>query len=530
MTEVQSGWPGVDESQEKTMDRNPVINGRQLTKNWGLNICGQVMPLLTALVTMPFIVKGFGPERFGVLSIVWAVLGSVTLFDLGLSRSTTKFVADCLGRGDVQKFPRLFWTSLWSQVLIGVIGALPMVAAVPHLVDRYLKLSPSISAETKLSFLILAASFPMVLGGNSIRGVLEAVQRFDVVNYVRIPTYMCMFLVPAIALPFGLRLPAIVSLLVVSRLVAGLIYLAVCLWMFPMVRRNYSLDYNLLGPLLSYGGWVSISNFLAPLLVYADRFVIGSVLGMSYVSYYTAPQEAISKGAVLPGSLVTALFPALATLDVSGARNRVRELCARAIKSLLLLMTPVLLMVFVFAHQLLQLWLGADFAARSSGILQIFCVGVLVNSIAFVPFSLLQSLGRPDITGKTHLLELPVYALALAILLPRMGLTGAALAWSFRLFVDACLLFGAASWLGLLPLRAILDASVRKACLLLCGLGAALILPLVTSGRLSIRLPFAATGLLAFGFAVWKYVFDAQERNLFLSASLQIRAVVGRLR
>src|SRR6267378_1657640 len=508
------------------MDQKILINGRQLTKNWSLNLFGQVLPLIVALVTMPFIVRGLGPERFGVLSIVWAVLGSLVLFDLGLSRSTTKFVAECLGRGEEQKFSSLFWTSLWSQVLIGIVGALLMAAAVPHAVDRYLKLSPSSAAETKLSFLILTVSFPVVLGGNSIRGVLEAVQRFDVVNYVKIPTYMGMFLLPAIVLPLGLGLPAIVLLLVASRLAAGLIYLAVCLRMFPSVRRNYSLDYKLMGPLLTYGGWVSISNFLAPLLVYADRFVVGSVLGMSYVSYYTAPQEAISKGAVLPGALVTTLFPALATLDASGARDRVRELCVRAIKSLLLIMTPALLIIFVFARQLLQLWLGADFAAHSAGVLQIFCVGVLVNSIAYVPFVLLQGLGRPDVTGKIHFLELPIYAAALAILLPRMGLTGAALAWSFRLFLDACLLFGAASWLELLPLRAIVDASIRKACLLLCGLGAALILPFLAGGSLSIQLLFAGTVLLAFGFAVWKYVFDAKERNLFLTTSLQIRAAM----
>jgi O-antigen/teichoic acid export membrane protein len=319
-----------------------------------------------------------------------------------------------------------------------------------------------------------------------------------------------------------------VLLLVFSRLAAGLVYLAVCFSMFPSIRKSYALDYKMLRPLLSYGGWLSISNFLAPLLVYADRFVVGSVLGMSYVSYYTAPQEAISRGAVLPGALVTALFPTLATLDASGARERVRELCVRAIKSLLLIMTPALLIIFVFAPQLLQLWMGADFASHSVGVLRIFCAGILVNSIAYVPFVLLQGLGRPDVTAKLHLLELPFYAAALAILLPRMGLAGAALAWSFRLFLDACFLFGAASWLEMLPIRSIVDVSIRKAYLLLCGLGAALILPFLAGGSLSIQLMFAAAVLLVFGIAVWKYAFDAKERNLFLTTSLQIRAAMGR--
>src|SRR5271157_3151998 len=128
------------------MDQKIQVNGRQLTKNWGLNLFGQVLPLIVALFTMPFIVRGLGPERFGVLSIVWAVLGSMVLFDLGLSRSTTKFVAECLGRSEEQKFPSLFWTSFWSQVLIGVVLAVPMAAVVPYLADRFLKLSPSNAA------------------------------------------------------------------------------------------------------------------------------------------------------------------------------------------------------------------------------------------------------------------------------------------------------------------------------------------------------------------------------------------------
>src|SRR6266404_1609044 len=137
------------------MDHKIHISGMQVTRNWGLNLTAQVLPLVVALAAMPFIVRGLGPERFGVLSIVWAVLGSFTLLDLGLGRSTTKFVAECLGRGDIQKFPGLFWTSLWSQLLIGIVGALLMAGLIPRLVDGYLKLSLSNGEETKLSFLIL---------------------------------------------------------------------------------------------------------------------------------------------------------------------------------------------------------------------------------------------------------------------------------------------------------------------------------------------------------------------------------------
>jgi len=80
----------------------------------------------------------------------------------------------------------------------------------------------------------------------------------------------------------------------------------------------------------------------------------------------------------------------------------------------------------------------------------------------------------------------------------------------------------------LLSIRAILDSAVRRAFLLLCGLGAVLVLPFLAGGGLSTQLLFVGAALLAFVLAVWKYVFDAKDKDLFLSTSLQIRAAMGR--
>jgi O-antigen/teichoic acid export membrane protein len=72
-------------------------------------------------------------------------------------------------------------------------------------------------------------------------------------------------------------------------------------------------------------------------------------------------------------------------------------------------------------------------------------VGVLINSLAHVPFVLLQSAGRPDIPAKFHLIEVPIYGVLLWLLLLLMGVTGAALAWFVRVTIDASLLFAYAN-------------------------------------------------------------------------------------
>src|SRR5437016_10953694 len=109
------------------------ITGRLISRNWVVNLFGQGLPLLIGVVTIPWLLRYLGLERFGILSITWALLGYVGQFDLGLGRATTKYVAECLGRGDTHRLPAFFWTSLMSQVIFGVIAAVTLLAATPLL-------------------------------------------------------------------------------------------------------------------------------------------------------------------------------------------------------------------------------------------------------------------------------------------------------------------------------------------------------------------------------------------------------------
>ncbi len=503
------------------------INGRLLTRNWALNLVGQVLPLPVALITIPYVIHGFGTERFGLLSIAWVLLGYIGFFDLGLGRATTKFVAECLGRDETHELPRLVWTSVGSQVMFALVGAFLAAAATPVLVDRFLKISPALTGEAKASFIILAAALPIVIAGNGFRGTLEAAQRFDLVNYVKVPANVSILLLPALAIPLGLRLPGVVLLLGLARLASGLAYLICCFRLFPALLTDFSFDSKLLRSLFSYGGWVTVSNVVGPFLTYMDRFFVGSLLSVTAVGYYTAPYEAISRVWVFPGSLVATLFPAFSTLDAGGSKQRVRDLCVRSLKSLLLVLGPSLLLVVTFAHEALRLWLGADFAAKSTSVLQILAIGVLISCLATVPFTVIQGLGRPDLTAKLHLLELPFYAASLWFLLKHMGLAGAALAWTLRLLLDAVLLFGVALWLKFMSLRSA-AIGLGKTALVVLAFGVTLSLPWLARGSLLVQSLLATLLVPVFAVVAWSYVLDSKDRSLVAFAAGLARTALVR--
>lgn len=164
------------------------IEGRLLVKNTVLNFIGQVIPLLVGVVTVPFIIRGLGVERFGVLAIALVVLGYFSLFDLGHGRATTKFVSEALGKGKVESIPAIMWTSLTSQFLLSILCSVSLFLVTPILVGRILNIPLSLLEESKDVFYILSLAIPIVINSACMFGALEASQRFDLVNAVKIPS------------------------------------------------------------------------------------------------------------------------------------------------------------------------------------------------------------------------------------------------------------------------------------------------------------------------------------------------------
>jgi O-antigen/teichoic acid export membrane protein len=107
---------------------------------------------------------------------------------------------------------------------------------------------------------------------------------------------------------------------------------------------------------------------------------------------------------------------------------------------------------------MLRFWLGQKFGQEAAPIAQLLLLGIWINGLGLVPFTLLQSQGRPDIVAKFHAAQLIPFILMLWFLLNSMGLVGAALAWSIRVSIDTGMLFWATG-LGYERVKAILPGA-----------------------------------------------------------------------
>jgi O-antigen/teichoic acid export membrane protein len=429
----------LSEGAELGIDYRELTAGRRLAASTLWNLAGTGAPLVVAIVAIPLLIHHLGTDRFGLLTLAWILAGHLNLFDFGLGRGLTQLVATRIADPN-RDLPVFIWTSLVIMIVLGVLAGAIVGLLAPWFVHDALRLRGSFGDEAVLAFRVLALALPLVVSTTGVRGILEAQQRFDLSNAIRVPMGVFTFLGPLLVLPFSHSLVPVFALLVSGRAVAWVAYLALCTRTLAVLREGVHFHLAAALPVLRLGGWMSVSNAISPIMSYFDRFVVGSLVTVTAVAYYATPYDMVTKLAVIPTAVSSVLFPAFA---MSFAKDRFHSIriFEAGVNHLFLVLFPSVLIIEALSWEGLAVWLGRSFASESVHVLQVLAIGVFVNGLAAIPFAFLQGVARPDIPAKLHLGELPFYLVALWTLTVQFGILGAALAWTLRVLVDMIALY-----------------------------------------------------------------------------------------
>jgi O-antigen/teichoic acid export membrane protein len=486
-----------------------------IARNTSWNLLGALLPIPVALVCIPLLVGALGVERFGVLGIAWMLLGYFGMFDFGLAQSTTRSVSRAVAAGRPEKVRALAFGSVLLHSALGLIGGAIFALLASWLATSVFNLPEDLVGETCTALYWLAASVPAMVVTAALRGMLEGLQRFDAVNLIRIPASMLNYAGPVIALYFGTGLPLVVAVIVVARFAVLAAYVLACLRALPQSHGGRLAKGELLA-LASYGGWLTASNLVNPLIIAADRFIIAAAVSVAAVAFYVTPYEVITKIWILSASLLAALFPVFSGM-AANEPGSIRAACRSAELYLLAVAAPVVVLVLGSADLLLEWWLGGEFREQSSAVAQLLALGILVNVVAQVPLTALNATGRADVTTRIALFELPIYVLAIWYGATRHGVIGVAAIWAARALLDALALFLAAHLI--LP-RTTQGSTPRR-----LGLGGAAIVCgfLVAAWYIAYALPHSAlprfamlTALLAALLAwEWRVLLGHDDRKNF---------------
>lgn len=400
------------------------LSSRALTRDTALNLFGQLTPLAVAFLAMPATIHGLGVDRFGILGLAWAILGSAGVVDLALGRAVTKFASAALARSDRAGAAVATRNAARAQLMLGLAGGITLALLTPWLVESILEVSPALAGETRAVFLLVATAIPAVLVTGCFRGLLEALGRFDLVNAQRVAYGSMTFAIPWLGVALGWSLPEIVALLVGARFLSAVTHAVAAasqLHELREARANSSF-----GEIVLFGGHITAASLILSFHRMSDRFFVGAFRDLAAVGHFSVASEIALRLAVIPSSVIGASFPPLAA--AMAARDNIAERAAirRMSTLLLLLMGPPCAILIVAAHPILAWWLGAPMADAAATPLRLLAAGAFVASFAGIAIASLQAAGKPEIVTRLRLwLAAPLF-LAQWWAVANWGIAGAA--------------------------------------------------------------------------------------------------------
>jgi O-antigen/teichoic acid export membrane protein len=483
-----------------------VSSGRLIARNALFNLVGQGAPLLLAVITIPILISGLGASRFAVLALAWTAIGYFSVVDLGLAAALTQAISRRLGTDAERELPIVAGTALAMMLVLGLAGAAGLALLTPWLITGLLSIPQELQRESELAFFLIAGSLPFLVTAAGLRGIVEAHQQFGTVTALRLPFALFTFIGPVAVMPFTTDLVPIVGTIVAGRVVTWIGFAIV-------VRRRYrfmrQVDVSVaqVAPLMRFGGWLTMSNIISPVMSNLDRFLVAAILPLAAVAHYVTSSEIVLKLFIVPFALNAVLFPAMSSAFARDPEHGAR-LFERGLRLGLVAMFPIVLTLVTFAHEGLRLWVGAEFALAGADVLRWLAAAILLSAPGQLASLLLYAKGRTDLPAKAHLVELPLYMALVWLLANAYGITGVAIAWFLRVALDSSLMLAMALARTPVPRTELLRLAALGAVLLAAGAAGGLLESLTT------RAAYWSVVMTGFVLLAWRHVLGPSERML----------------
>lgn len=403
-----------------------------LRRNLLINLTGLALPTLVSLVTVPLYIKVLGVDRFGVMALVWVLMGYFALCDFGISQAVEKRIARALATADREDIVRTFWSAFWTNLATGLVGAAILWAVAGAYFHWVTHASEALLAEVAQALPWLALSIPAGNVALVLACAISAAERFSVFSINQIIGIVLFQVLPVTAaFVFAPTLQVALCAAAVARAVSTLT-LGVSALRVLEIRTVQHAQRSSVRALFGYGRWMQLTLAANMIGESLDRVVVGALQPPRFVTYYAVPQNVVSRLDLLSVALSRTLFPRLA----AAPREKAVEIAHHSLGFLQTLLTPVTIGALFVLEPFLHLWVGQELSTSSGDAGRIMIIGVWLAGQTTVARNLMLAQGKEAGVAHVSLLLLPAFASFLWGGVYLFGIQGAVMAALVRRVVE----------------------------------------------------------------------------------------------
>jgi O-antigen/teichoic acid export membrane protein len=384
-----------------------------------------------AILVVPLYLKYLGIEAYGVIGFFAAMQSALVVFDLGLSTTITKNLAQLRQQNaEIQNSRDLLRS---SETVYGLIALI--------VITLFLLLSPLISShwflpttkgevnKTLVVFLAacaLAAQWPTALYSAALNG-LHQIKALSIV--------LAIFAVVRVGLAvlaawFTSDLSSFFAAHLLGSSLQTLLLRHLTWKHLKLDGHQPKFSKKILMQSASFTGDIALITVFSVALTQGDKLLLSQRLSLSDFGIYALAATAASGLYVLVNPFSTTIFPYFSRL-VAGKDEVVSALAYRRASELLACgLVPMAMVLMVMSQQVLWVWTGdMELAKRAAQVLSILSAGTMLNGFLQTPYAYQIAKGETKLSlwmnGITLIITMPALWFSSAA----YGIHGAALVW-----------------------------------------------------------------------------------------------------
>jgi O-antigen/teichoic acid export membrane protein len=392
---------------------------KAVLRNIVINFAGLIAPTLVSLMTVPAYIKLLGVERYGVINLVWALIGYFSLLDLGTSLATENQIAKVRDtEGDAVE--RIFFGACFLNLCTGIVGGLIVWSSASFYITYAMHIDPVYRHELMSILPWIAVAVPLANVTWVFAGAITAVERFGSYNTNQtLGTFLFQMLPLAAAWWLSPTLSVAIPAAVIARLIAGVL-LGFATFRALGITRLRMPERKVMADLFAYGKWTLLFSGAGAIAGTLDRVLVGAILGARYVTFYSAPQNLVTRLNMLPSAMLRTLFPRLSAATHEDAHKLARD----SLAFLNGVFTPCMIVALFALEPFLRIWLGAAIADAAAPVGRVLVISVWLAGQSGILGILIQAQANPRAVARISWLQLPFFAAALWGATHAFGLVG----------------------------------------------------------------------------------------------------------
>jgi O-antigen/teichoic acid export membrane protein len=208
--------------------------------------------------------------------------------------------------------------------------------------------------------------------------------------------------------------------------------LAIILWrILPRCAEPARFQKKLLYGVWRFAAGISGISVMVLLFNQLDKVILSKLISLTLFGYYSLAWQIIGVLFLFYAPLYAVFFPVFTQYVTRGDVDRLKDAYHRGCQLMSVAILPVVLVIALFARDILSIWTGnITIASNAHVLVSILILGAAFNALLYMPFTIQQAYGYTRYGFYTYLGALIAFIPLILFVVLRYGAVGGALVWT----------------------------------------------------------------------------------------------------